>query len=92
MTSSGVYRFLGMTVTSLLRSSLTFVLDQIGQGRSPVDVTSARPFPETATVPKNTILWRSPNGRSGCGIDSVDLATGVDSPVNEASCVWRLVV
>jgi hypothetical protein len=29
-----VYRFLGMTVTSLLRSSLSFTLDQFGPGRS----------------------------------------------------------
>jgi hypothetical protein len=34
--SSGVYRFLGMTVTSLLRSSLSFTLDQFGPGRSSI--------------------------------------------------------
>ena len=52
----------------------------------PVAVTTASPRPPTTAVPLNTMLVRSASGESSSTI-TVDLATGVLSPVSGASAI-----
>src|SRR3990167_11271650 len=58
--------------------------------RIPVATIAHVPLPLVTDVPINTIFSLSPIGKEGFRSGSVDLPTGVDSPVRDASCVLRL--